>query len=195
MVPGTGWKTPEGSAVPEEGHGLLEAVLQVGPGTPPELLARQVVVQADPAELATGQGPVQRLAPEPGDLREHPEQAVHAGLEACADVHQPARAPFGGEGECMHHVVDEHVVTGLVAVAVDRGGLPHQHLRGEDGHHPGLSVGVLTGPVHVPQDYLRFYQRYRGLDYTALALGNVYGPRQDPHGEAGVVTGPVHVPQ
>jgi UDP-glucose 4-epimerase len=36
-------------------------------------------------------------------------------------------------------------------------------------------------------DYLSFYQRYRGLDYTALALGNVYGPRQDPHGEAGVI--------
>ena len=34
-------------------------------------------------------------------------------------------------------------------------------------------------------DYLGFYQRYRGLDFTALALGNVYGPRQDPHGEAG----------
>jgi UDP-glucose 4-epimerase len=25
------------------------------------------------------------------------------------------------------------------------------------------------------------------LEFTALALGNVYGPRQDPHGEAGVV--------
>lgn len=37
------------------------------------------------------------------------------------------------------------------------------------------------------EDYLRFYERYRGLDYTALALANVYGPRQDPHGEAGVV--------
>ena len=36
-------------------------------------------------------------------------------------------------------------------------------------------------------DYFGFYQRYRGLDYTALALANVYGPRQDPNGEAGVV--------
>jgi UDP-glucose 4-epimerase len=36
-------------------------------------------------------------------------------------------------------------------------------------------------------DYLGFYQRYRGLDFTACALGNVYGPRQDPHGEAGVI--------
>jgi UDP-glucose 4-epimerase len=39
----------------------------------------------------------------------------------------------------------------------------------------------------VADEYLRFYQRYKGLDYTSLALGNVYGPRQDPHGEAGVI--------
>ena len=37
-------------------------------------------------------------------------------------------------------------------------------------------------------DYLAYFQRYRGLDFTALALGNVYGPRQDPHGEAGVIS-------
>ena len=37
-------------------------------------------------------------------------------------------------------------------------------------------------------DYLGFYQRYRGLDFTACALANVYGPRQDPLGEAGVIT-------
>ena len=36
-------------------------------------------------------------------------------------------------------------------------------------------------------DYLGFYQRYRGLDFTACALANVYGPRQDPFGEAGAV--------
>ena len=36
-------------------------------------------------------------------------------------------------------------------------------------------------------DYLGFYQRYRGLDFTACALANVYGPRQDPYGEAGVI--------
>ena len=37
-------------------------------------------------------------------------------------------------------------------------------------------------------DYLGFYQRYRGLDFTACALANVYGPRQDPTGEAGVIS-------
>ncbi len=35
--------------------------------------------------------------------------------------------------------------------------------------------------------YLSVYRSTYGLATTALALGNVYGPRQDPHGEAGVV--------
>ncbi|WP_239404809.1 GDP-mannose 4,6-dehydratase [Frankia sp. Cj3] len=35
--------------------------------------------------------------------------------------------------------------------------------------------------------YLSVYRSTYGLGTTALALGNVYGPRQDPHGEAGVV--------
>src|SRR4029079_8536037 len=37
-------------------------------------------------------------------------------------------------------------------------------------------------------DYLSFYERYPGLDWMALALSNVYGPRQDPDGEAGVIS-------
>jgi UDP-glucose 4-epimerase len=52
------------------------------------------------------------------------------------------------------------------------------------GSHPMSPYGITK---KVAEDYLRFYQRYRGMDYTALALGNVYGPRQDPHGEAGVI--------
>ena len=35
--------------------------------------------------------------------------------------------------------------------------------------------------------YLSVYRQQFGLSYTALRYGNVYGPRQDPHGEAGVV--------
>jgi UDP-glucose 4-epimerase len=39
----------------------------------------------------------------------------------------------------------------------------------------------------VAEHYLRYYALDRGLRYTALRYGNVYGPRQDSHGEAGVV--------
>ncbi len=37
------------------------------------------------------------------------------------------------------------------------------------------------------EQYLYYYARVHGLDYVALRYSNVYGPRQDPHGEAGVV--------
>ncbi len=40
----------------------------------------------------------------------------------------------------------------------------------------------------VAEHYLRFYRREHGLDFTALRYGNVYGPRQDPNGEAGVIS-------
>src|SRR5215510_10676066 len=35
--------------------------------------------------------------------------------------------------------------------------------------------------------YLRFWKHMHGLDFTILRYGNVYGPRQDPMGEAGVI--------
>jgi len=35
--------------------------------------------------------------------------------------------------------------------------------------------------------YLKFYAEIFGMKYTVLRYANVYGPRQDPHGEAGVV--------
>ncbi len=35
-------------------------------------------------------------------------------------------------------------------------------------------------------DYLRYFKVVQGLDYTALALANVYGPRQEPASEVGL---------
>jgi UDP-glucose 4-epimerase len=37
------------------------------------------------------------------------------------------------------------------------------------------------------EEYLAAYNRLYGTRHVALRYGNVYGPRQDPHGEAGVV--------
>jgi UDP-glucose 4-epimerase len=37
------------------------------------------------------------------------------------------------------------------------------------------------------EEYLATYNRLYGTQHVALRYGNVYGPRQDPHGEAGVV--------
>jgi UDP-glucose 4-epimerase len=37
------------------------------------------------------------------------------------------------------------------------------------------------------EQYLFYYHQIHGLEYVAVRYSNVYGPRQDPHGEAGVV--------
>jgi UDP-glucose 4-epimerase len=37
------------------------------------------------------------------------------------------------------------------------------------------------------EGYLGMYKVAYGLDYSIVRLGNVYGPRQEPHGEAGVI--------
>jgi len=39
----------------------------------------------------------------------------------------------------------------------------------------------------VSEQYLRFYHETYGLSYTILRYGNVYGPRQNPYGDAGVI--------
>ncbi|MBX3442541.1 MAG: NAD-dependent epimerase/dehydratase family protein [Planctomyces sp.] len=67
----------------------------------------------------------------------------------------------------------------------------------------GVIYGEVSGPVQedapgnpispygiakwVGERYLQFYSREHNLRCTALRYANVYGPRQNPHGEAGVV--------
>ena len=50
--------------------------------------------------------------------------------------------------------------------------------------HPESPYGVSK---KVTDDYLRYFADAHGLEYMSLGFSNVYGPWQDPHGEAGVV--------
>jgi UDP-glucose 4-epimerase len=50
--------------------------------------------------------------------------------------------------------------------------------------HPESPYGITK---MVAEHYLRYWREANGLSYTALRYGNVYGPRQDPNGEAGVI--------
>jgi UDP-glucose 4-epimerase len=58
---------------------------------------------------------------------------------------------------------------------------PTPETQPKDPHSP-YGVSKLTAEY-----YLYAFHRMEGLDYVALRYANVYGPRQDPHGEAGVV--------
>jgi UDP-glucose 4-epimerase len=52
---------------------------------------------------------------------------------------------------------------------------------------PQLPVSPYGITKMASEHYLRAWKDMYGLDYTALRYGNVYGPRQDPFGEAGVI--------
>jgi UDP-glucose 4-epimerase len=51
-------------------------------------------------------------------------------------------------------------------------------------HNPLSPYGITKA---TGEHYLYFYHAVYGMPYVALRYANVYGPRQDPHGEAGVV--------
>ncbi len=53
--------------------------------------------------------------------------------------------------------------------------------------HPVHPVSVYGASKAASEIYLGVWRAAHGITCTALRYGNVYGPRQDPHGEAGVV--------
>jgi UDP-glucose 4-epimerase len=53
--------------------------------------------------------------------------------------------------------------------------------------HPQYPISPYGVSKLAGERYLHFYHTQYGLPYMALRYANVYGPRQDPHGEAGVV--------
>jgi UDP-glucose 4-epimerase len=56
-----------------------------------------------------------------------------------------------------------------------------------DEDHPVNPICPYGASKHTVEHYLYMYSVNYGLNYTVLRYPNVYGPRQDPHGEAGVV--------
>ncbi len=84
----------------------------------------------------------------------------------CARGHQTERVVFVSSG-------------GVVYGEPERRPTPEQEPKG-----PLSPYGVTKLAAEY---YLHYYHRVHGLEYAALRYSNVYGPRQDPHGEAGVV--------
>ena len=56
-----------------------------------------------------------------------------------------------------------------------------------DEAHPINPICQYGASKHTVEHYLYMYHEIYGLDYVVLRYPNVYGPRQDPQGEAGVV--------
>jgi len=56
-----------------------------------------------------------------------------------------------------------------------------------DEEHPSNPVSPYALSKHTGERYVRLYGLEHGLRWTSLRYANVYGPRQDPLGEAGVI--------
>jgi len=56
-----------------------------------------------------------------------------------------------------------------------------------DENHPIKPICPYGASKHTVEHYLFMYEVMYGLKYTVIRYPNVYGPRQDPRGEAGVV--------
>ncbi len=125
--------------------------------------------------------------------RRRPEVVFHlaAQIDVRVSVEQPG---FDAEVNVLGSI---NVLEGARAVGVNRvvfaasGGTLYGDPAPEDlpvreshAHRPLSPYGVSKKVVI---DYLMAYRELHSLEFAALALGNVYGPRQDPHGEAGVV--------
>jgi UDP-glucose 4-epimerase len=123
--------------------------------------------------------------------RHHPEVLVHLAAQAAvsSSVQDPVRdAAINVMG--LLNLMECCVKTGVRKVVYAASG---GTLYGEARKLPvketasGRPVSPYGISKKVGIDYLSFYERQHGIAFTALALANVYGPRQDPHGEAGVV--------
>lgn len=152
---------------------------------------------ADARAQATGKFSFHRLdvrSPAITDLITHRKPDVVFHLAAQADVRvSVARPVFDAEVNILGTL---NVCQGAVAAGTQKvvfaasGGTLYgtpEHLPVTEGHpqRPESPYGVAK---KASSDYLHYYREIHHLEYTALAFANVYGPRQDPHGEAGVVS-------
>lgn len=83
----------------------------------------------------------------------------------------------------VHHAVDR-VVFASTGGAI-YGEVPEGTQAGIDFHPVPISPYACSKLA--VEKYLECFRLEHGLNYTILRYANVYGPRQDPHGEAGVV--------
>jgi len=126
--------------------------------------------------------------------RRRPEVVFH--LAAQADVRvSVARPAFDAE---VNVVGSLHVLEGARSAGAAKivfassggtiyGAVEPSHLPVKESH-PQRPLSPYGVAKKVVGDYLYVYRELHELEFTALALANVFGPRQDPFGEAGVVS-------
>jgi UDP-glucose 4-epimerase len=122
---------------------------------------------------------------------ERPEIVSHQAAQASvnvsmADPVRDAQANVLGSlnvlEACRRHGVRKLIYAGTGGAAV---GEPKYLPVDED--HPVEPLSPYGASKHAVEHYCSLYRANWGLDTTILRYANVYGPRQDPLGEAGVI--------
>jgi UDP-glucose 4-epimerase len=151
---------------------------------------------ADARSRGRGRFSFQKLdirAPEMADLMRHRRPEIVFHLAAQIDVRVSVNKPvYDAEVNILGslNVFQGALAAGTrkVVLAGSGGtlyGIPDD-LPVREGH-PQAPISPYGVAKKAIGDYLHYYRVVHGMEYTVLALANVYGPRQDPHGEAGVV--------
>ncbi len=123
--------------------------------------------------------------------RERPHIVNHHAAQASVTA-SVADAPFDADVNVLGtlRILDHCVATGVehVVFASTGGALYGEPDRlPADESTPIRPLSPYGASKHAAEGYLSLYSRLYGLRACALRYANVYGPRQDPHGEAGVV--------
>ncbi|MFH1623640.1 MAG: SDR family oxidoreductase [Pseudomonadota bacterium] len=123
--------------------------------------------------------------------REKPEVVIHhaAQVSVRASVEDPIcdmEVNIGGTLNLLKNSITSGVRKFIFA---STGGAIYgeQSYFPADENHPRRPLSPYGITKLSCEKYLYFYERTYGLEYVCLRYSNVYGPRQDPYGEAGVV--------
>lgn len=135
------------------------------------------------------------------DLLSADLEAIVADVKPSAISHHAAQASVGGSTADPVHDAQVNVVASVRLLEAARKGGVRKVIYAASGgsvygvpryipideKHPVDPISPYAVSKHTVEHYLRCFQELYGLAFTALRYANVYGPRQDPHGEAGVI--------
>lgn len=130
-----------------------------------------------------------------GDIFEREKPSVVFHLAAQIDVRKSAQSPIldaqinilgslNVMASAVQHKVDRFIFTSSGGTVY--GNPPPKKLPVDENYVPH-PVSPYAAAKHSIEHYLEAFEAMYGLSWVSLRLGNVYGPRQDPHGEAGAV--------